>query len=102
MGGSGRPGADADRHPDGRRDGARGAVRRRGTVPDRDSTHARRRVPDDDREGGRHVTRTLALGVSRGVLELKQFVRTREYVVFTLLFPVVIVVIFGAVFHGKV
>jgi ABC-2 type transport system permease protein len=47
------------------------------------------------------VTRALALGVSRGVLELKQFVRTREYVVFTLLFPVVIVVIFGAVFHGK-
>jgi ABC-2 type transport system permease protein len=42
----------------------------------------------------------VALGLSRGVLELKQFIRTREYVVFTLLFPVMIVVIFGAIFHG--
>jgi ABC-2 type transport system permease protein len=42
----------------------------------------------------------LSLGLRRGVLELKQFRRTREYVVFTLLFPVMIVVIFGAVFHG--
>jgi ABC-2 type transport system permease protein len=42
----------------------------------------------------------VALGLSRGVLELKQFIRTREYVVFTLLFPVMIVVIFGAIFRG--
>jgi ABC-2 type transport system permease protein len=42
----------------------------------------------------------LTLGISRGLLELKQFRRTREYVVFTLLFPVMIVVIFGAIFHG--
>src|SRR5690242_9571731 len=40
----------------------------------------------------------LALGLSRGGLELKQFVRTREYLMFTLLLPVIIVVIFGAVF----
>jgi ABC-2 type transport system permease protein len=44
----------------------------------------------------------VALGLSRGVLELKQFVRTREYVVFTLLFPVLIVIIFGAIFHGHI
>jgi ABC-2 type transport system permease protein len=44
----------------------------------------------------------VRLGLSRGVLELKQFVRTREYVVFTLLFPVIVVVIFGAVFTGDV
>lgn len=42
----------------------------------------------------------LTIGVSRGILELKQFQRTREYVVFTLLFPVMIVIIFGAIFHG--
>jgi len=40
----------------------------------------------------------ITLGTSRGVLELKQFLRTREYVVFTLLFPVILVVVFGAVF----
>jgi ABC-2 type transport system permease protein len=45
---------------------------------------------------------TLTLGLSRGVLELKQFVRTREYLVFTLLFPIVLVVLFGAVFRGTV
>ena len=44
----------------------------------------------------------MTLGLSRGVLELKQFIRTREYLVFTLLFPMIIVVIFGAVFKGTV
>ena len=44
----------------------------------------------------------VTLGLRRGVLELKQFTRTREYVVFTLLFPVIVVVIFGAVFRGTV
>jgi ABC-2 type transport system permease protein len=48
------------------------------------------------------VSGAVTLGVSRAGLELKQFRRTREYVVFTLLFPVMIVVIFGAVFHGTV
>jgi ABC-2 type transport system permease protein len=43
----------------------------------------------------------LSLGLSRGVLELKQFVRTRAYLIFTLLFPVIIVLIFGAAFHGS-
>jgi ABC-2 type transport system permease protein len=44
---------------------------------------------------------TLTLGASRGVLELKQFVRTREYLVFTLLFPIILVVVFGAVFGSN-
>jgi ABC-2 type transport system permease protein len=42
----------------------------------------------------------LALGLSRGALELKQFARTRAYVIFTLLFPVLVVLIFGAAFSG--
>src|SRR3954465_6043597 len=44
----------------------------------------------------------LRLGLSRGGLELKQFLRSRESVVFTLLFPVIILVIFGAVFRGTI
>jgi ABC-2 type transport system permease protein len=43
----------------------------------------------------------ITLGASRGLLELKQFLRTREYVVFTLLFPVILVVVFGAVFGSN-
>jgi ABC-2 type transport system permease protein len=58
-----------------------------------------------DRPAARAIprgARALRIGLDRGVLELKQFVRTREYVVFTLLLPVIIVVIFGAVFRGTV
>ncbi|MDT5037613.1 MAG: type transport system permease protein [Micromonosporaceae bacterium] len=50
----------------------------------------------------RRGVRALRIGLDRGVLELRQFARTREYVVFTLLFPVIVVVIFGAVFGGTV
>jgi ABC-2 type transport system permease protein len=60
------------------------------TVADQSVTRAANRRPG-----------ALALGLSRGVLELKQFARTRAYLVFTLLFPVVIVLIFGAAFHGS-
>ncbi|HLV58312.1 MAG TPA: ABC transporter permease [Natronosporangium sp.] len=44
----------------------------------------------------------LALGWRQGVLELKQFLRTRESFVFTLLFPVLLLVIFGAVFSFEI
>ena len=40
---------------------------------------------------------TLAL--RQGVLEIKQFLRSRESVMFTLLFPVLLLVIFGAIFN---
>jgi ABC-2 type transport system permease protein len=49
---------------------------------------------------GRRPAGALVLGLSRAVLELKQFVRTREYLVFTLLFPIILVVLFGAIFRG--
>lgn len=42
----------------------------------------------------------LALSQRQGGAELKQFLRTREAVVFTMLFPVLLLVIFGAIFHG--
>jgi ABC-2 type transport system permease protein len=40
------------------------------------------------------------LALQQGVLEIKQFLRSRESVVFTMLFPVMLIVIFGSVFTG--
>ena len=45
---------------------------------------------------------TLAIGFARGVLEIKQFMRQRESVVFTLLFPILLLLIFGAVFKDEI
>jgi len=44
----------------------------------------------------------LRLGLQRGLLEIKQFARSRESVVFTLAFPVMLLVIFGSVFDQDV
>jgi ABC-2 type transport system permease protein len=44
----------------------------------------------------------LPLGLSRGELEIKQFLRSRESVVFTMLFPVILIVIFGSVFNRQI
>jgi ABC-2 type transport system permease protein len=44
----------------------------------------------------------LRLGARRGELEIKQFLRSRESVVFTLAFPIMLLVIFGAVFHQDI
>lgn len=44
----------------------------------------------------------LRIGYLRGLLEIKQFMRQRESVVFTLLFPVLLLFIFGSVFKGKI
>jgi ABC-2 type transport system permease protein len=44
----------------------------------------------------------VSLGLRQGVLELKQFLRTRESFVFTLLFPVILLVIFGAIFNFEI
>jgi len=46
----------------------------------------------------RSVPSALTLGLHRGVLEIKQFSRQRESVVFTLLFPLILLAIFGSVF----
>jgi len=45
---------------------------------------------------------TIRIGVLRGGLELKQFLRQRESVVFTLLFPVLLLFIFGSVFKNTI
>ncbi|MDT0464705.1 ABC transporter permease [Streptomyces gibsoniae] len=43
-----------------------------------------------------------ALGLHRGVLEIKQFFRQREQVVFTFAFPVVFLFLFASIFHDAV
>jgi ABC-2 type transport system permease protein len=43
-----------------------------------------------------------SLSVSRAALELKTFFRRREAVVFTFALPVILLVIFGSIFHGNV
>lgn len=45
---------------------------------------------------------TLALGLRRGKLEIRQFMRQRESVVFTLLFPLILLAIFGSVFKDTI
>ncbi|MCL6668609.1 MULTISPECIES: ABC transporter permease [Streptomyces] len=42
------------------------------------------------------------LGLSRGALEIKQFFRQRDQVVFTFSFPVVFLFLFAAIFHDDV
>lgn len=44
----------------------------------------------------------LSIGLRRGRLEIKQFFRQRESVVFTLLFPLILLAIFGSVFDEKI
>ncbi len=45
---------------------------------------------------------TLRIGVRRSFLEVKQFMRQRESVVFTLFFPVILLFIFGTVFKDTI
>ena len=44
----------------------------------------------------------IRIGVKRGSLEIKQFFRQRESVVFTLLFPLILLAIFGSVFNTEI
>ncbi|MFO1184481.1 MAG: ABC transporter permease [Bauldia sp.] len=44
----------------------------------------------------------LALGLLRGRLELKLFFRSREQVIFVFAFPILLLLIFGAIFKGEV
>jgi len=44
----------------------------------------------------------LALGLRQGRLEIRQFLRSRESVVFTMAFPVVMILIFASIFRGEI
>ena len=48
------------------------------------------------------IPSALNLGLRRGALEIKQFTRQRESVVFTLLFPLILLAIFGSVFKDTI
>ena len=48
------------------------------------------------------IPSAMSLGIRRGGLEIKQFSRQRESVVFTLLFPVILLIIFGSVFKDTI
>ena len=48
------------------------------------------------------IPSALELGIRRGGLEIRQFARQRESVVFTLLFPVILLAIFGSVFQNTI
>ena len=48
------------------------------------------------------IPNALTLGIRRGGLEIRQFARQRESVVFTLLFPVILLAIFGSVFKDTI
>ena len=48
------------------------------------------------------IPSALQLGIRRGGLEIRQFARQRESVVFTLLFPVILLAIFGSVFQDTI
>ncbi len=44
----------------------------------------------------------IGLGLRQGALELRQFWRSREAVVFTLAFPVIMILIFASIFDGMI
>ena len=48
------------------------------------------------------MANVFRIGYLRGLLEIKQFMRQRESVVFTLLFPILLLFIFGSVFKGEI
>jgi ABC-2 type transport system permease protein len=50
----------------------------------------------------KNLLETLRIGLLRSQIELKQFMRQRESVVFTLFFPVILLFIFGTVFKDTI
>lgn len=48
------------------------------------------------------INETIRIGLLRSKLELKQFLRQRESLVFTLFFPVILLFIFGSVFQDTI
>src|SRR3954465_4176746 len=47
-------------------------------------------------------TSAMQLGLSQGRLEIKQFMRSREQVTFTLAFPAIMILVFGSIFKGTI
>jgi ABC-2 type transport system permease protein len=47
-------------------------------------------------------TSVAELGLGQGRLEIKQFLRSREQVMFTMAFPAIMIVVFGSIFTGTI
>jgi len=47
-------------------------------------------------------TTPVELGLGQGRLEIKQFLRSREQVMFTLAFPAIMILVFGSIFTGEI
>ena len=47
-------------------------------------------------------TNAMRLGLSQGAMEIKQFLRSREQVTFTLAFPAIMILVFGSIFTGTI
>jgi ABC-2 type transport system permease protein len=55
----------------------------------------------DRTAGATHLPSTLSLGLARGRVEVKQFFRFKEQVIFTFSFPALILVLLGSIFDGN-
>lgn len=55
----------------------------------------------DRTAGVAHLPSPLTLGLARGRIEVKQFFRFKEQVIFTFSFPAIILVLLGSVFDGN-
>lgn len=59
-------------------------------------------VPTITQSAPHRLPGTVRVGLSRGVVELKSFYRNKQAVVFTFLLPVLLLLLFGAIFTGDV
>jgi len=61
------------------------------------------RLARDDRPAARAALPALVrVSLIRGIVEIRQFSRQRENVVFTVSLPVILLLLFGQIFHGEV
>jgi len=60
------------------------------------------RRPAMSRPGASSLSSTVRLGVRCGRLELKSFFRSKEAVVFTFAFPIMLLLLFGSIFSGTI
>jgi ABC-2 type transport system permease protein len=79
---------------------ARAATAPRGSVAVAASAPTTTRPPQ--RSGRSTAAETFRLGLRRGRLELKSFFRSKEAVVFTFAFPILLLMLFGSIFGGTV
>jgi len=58
--------------------------------------------PRTSRTAGGRLPSIARVSLVRGIIEIKQFARQREYVIFTFALPIILLVLFGQIFHGQV